>query len=85
MFFERDVEAVVGAGGIVLPKVDGPADVDAASGRLDRAGSNARLELLIESASGVTQLTAIASASSGATATARPPSSRRSRVRTQIG
>jgi citrate lyase beta subunit len=62
-FCRRDIEAVARADAIVLPKVDDAPDVHVASDVLDGAGSAARLELLIESASGVTQLAAIASAS----------------------
>jgi citrate lyase beta subunit len=66
-FCFRDIVEVAAAGGadaIVLPKVDAPSHVNFATHLLDGLGASAvRLELLIESASGATNVAAIAAAS----------------------
>jgi citrate lyase subunit beta/citryl-CoA lyase len=66
-FCFRDIVEVAAAGGadaIVLPKVDAPSHVNFATHLLDGLGaSSVRLELLIESASGATNVAAIAAAS----------------------
>lgn len=57
------VEAAAAADAVVLPKADAASHVHFASHLLDGLGSKARLEVLVESASGATQLAAIAKAS----------------------